>query len=115
MQENKMTKNDKKIHNNAIDFSIGFFLIPFIIFIAKTSVFIVLRPALITDAIAIIFVALLTGLYFVLSKKTIFHFGEEVRSMRYKNYGGLTFFTLFILLGLIQEMNFKDIIASIVK
>jgi len=52
-----------------IDFLIGFLFLSFIIFIFNTSIKLASSPESISEGIAIIYVALLTGLYYIFSRK----------------------------------------------
>ena len=58
----------EKIIACATDFCIGFFVSPFLYFIAKVSVRLIKDPGGINDGNAILFVAFLTGIIFLLKR-----------------------------------------------
>lgn len=53
------------------DVCFGFFIMPFLYFIARTTVYIVSNPTNLTDGIAIIYIALITGMFYLLKRDTV--------------------------------------------
>ncbi len=88
----------KITEHNFIDFLIGFFTIPFMGFIFKTTILLWSSPESITDAMGIIYVALITGLYYVLGRKSMVYFTEDFIFSWAKIFGLVTFLLSFNLL-----------------
>jgi len=82
-----------------IDFLIGFLFVPFFIFIIKTSILLISSPESISDGMAIIYIALITGLYYVFNKKSSVIFIEKPKFTIAKTLGLLMFVVVKLLLA----------------
>lgn len=51
-----------------INFLMGFFTVPFLLFIFNTSIKLVSSPDLISEGEAVIYIVLITGMYYIFSK-----------------------------------------------
>lgn len=51
------------------DVALGFFTVPFLLFIFATTKIMVKDPKSLSDGVAFLYIALLTGIYYLLSKK----------------------------------------------
>ena len=73
MEEKKEDKIpvDNELLSYIFDIAMGFFVYPFLYFIVYVSVLITKCPKQINDGIAVLYVALLTGLFFFLRRKSI--------------------------------------------
>lgn len=82
-----------------IDFLIGFLFVPFLVFIIKTSIMLISSPESISDGMAIIYIALITGLYYIFNKKSSIIFMEKPKFNIAKTLGILTFVIIKLLLA----------------
>lgn len=76
------------------DVALGFFFFPFLIFIGSTTIKIAEKPASITEGVAILYVALLTGILYILSKKMIFTLEIKIKNLFFMAIGLGIFFVI---------------------
>ena len=65
--------------DHMVDFLLGFFSLPFIFFIFNTTIALISSPQSISEGIAIVYIALITGTYYIFSnsEKSSIVFMEE--------------------------------------
>lgn len=91
----KPIKKDGNVISFLTDFCFGFFFYPFLSFILKTTVKIVKSPATINEASMLLFIALVTGVYYLLRKETIVVIETKISNIFFMTLG-LAFF-IFLL------------------
>lgn len=80
-----------------IDFLMGFLFVPFFVFIIRTSILLISSPEEISDGMAVIYIALITGLYYIFNKKSSVVFMEKPKFNTAKTLGLLSFIVISIL------------------
>ncbi len=96
---------DNSTKAQLIDFLIGFFALPFMFFTVKVTVLLVYSSKSITEGMGIIYIALMTGWYYVLSGKSIIHFSEKPHSSRAKDFGFISFILAWLTMLLVNILN----------
>lgn len=88
------------IYENAFDFLTGFFITPFCWIVITTSIKLISDPKSISEAVAIIYIALLVGIYntFRIDSKSVGYFGKP-KGARYKLFGLSVFALLFLVIN----------------
>jgi hypothetical protein len=77
------------------DFCFGFFSLPFLEFIGMTTAKLLKSPECVSDGTAILYIAMLTGLYYVLNRKTIVNIEYKTINILFMVLG-LSILLLFI-------------------
>lgn len=83
MTNKKINEIDKELHNSLFYFVSGFFIVPFPLFIITITVNLIKSPQTISDGIALLYVALLAGGYYIIDGKEGYpFFGKEINSLK---------------------------------
>lgn len=86
---------NKKMHNEVFYFLSGFLISPFLFFIAKTSIIILKDPTKLNEAIVILYLALLTGVYYIIQAKEGFPYFSKEKNKSPDRYLMLVGFAVF--------------------
>lgn len=100
---------DPEAYGQAFDFLIGFFMFPFFFFTVVTTANIVLHPKTIGDGTALVYIAMLTGVYAVMrkDKNSVLYLGEETEGRHPNAYkAGVALFAIATLVVFILHSDF---------